>query len=64
MHGKPCVSAMHGCRLFRYGDSMYAYYPQRISSAEDSATSTFANGVRFEFGGLMRCVPPQGQVHC
>ena len=42
------------CRLFRYEDAMYAHYPLRISPADAEATSTFANGLRFEFGGMMR----------
>ena len=42
------------CRLFRYEDGFYAHYPLRISPADPSATSTFGNGIRFEFGGMMR----------
>ena len=42
------------CRLFRYEDGMYAQYPLRICPADAEATSTFANGIRFEFGGMMR----------
>ena len=42
------------CRLFRYKDCIYAYYPLQLPRVEEGSMNVFNQGARFEMGCLCR----------